>query len=798
MTAKVTPMGGKAKAPPPDNGEDIATQALTSEESTPDADPGKQVAVVTSDGRVVGMSEADAAAVVGGGLGDRESLAGGVTRDAQLTREGRFNDASDKASSFVLGAADDLTLGGASQLASAVDPDITEAAQANSGWNKAGTVAGFMIPGFGEVAGGGLLAKAGEYGEAVAGGIGREALKGSVLGGGAYLAESGVSGDPLTIEGAARAMGLGAAISAAAEIGGEAFVGAAKRLGAARKLSDVEDMLDSPPDSFKALANEVNNGADTLRAANKIAAKQADEYTDFVTGGADQTDRGFNRAIASTSRAADATYNDLLDFVRPQSSLTRAQRALGDTADTSDLFKYIKESNDARDTVRGLQQRLRDIPAARAGLAGTAPAAEQLRALQDELIAMPQASTFIGGVARVPQPPTAQLEDVFDGKMPTSLRDYLALPGDKVTAIANTIKTLGETSPARRALDSFLGDVGLQGGGDAAVAAAGAHRTLNDQLTALDTAMTRLKAVPRAGIQKAGKVITAREEKQPGPTVLRRALSHTLGHALPGGAIGGALVAVKHSLVDSLKDLVEHYGTPIGTAIKRLGPVTSWLSASFPSGRKDPEKDLRKLALNRAREYNYAAVVAPDAVYANLSAYHGLPNNVPLKLHQQIVGTIQHLAQVAPKDSGLQPKGAGSAWLPSTSDAIAYAARLEAAHDPHAAITRLLAGQVRPEAVDTLQRTAPATMQYVAQELASRPLDGVTYDRARGLSAVVGTPMTGMQIPAVGSTIQAVYAQAAQAMAPRQQSNAAPKAPGRPAAVGPTPLAGSNPANHIQ
>lgn len=790
-------MGGKAKAPPPDNGEDVALQALTAQESAPEpTDSGKQVAVVTADGRVVGMSEQDAAAVIGGGLGTQESLEAGVDRDTHLTREARFGDAGSKASAAMLGVADDLTLGGASYAMRSIDPDTVEAAQANPGWNKAGTLAGFAIPGFGEVAGGGLLAKAGAYGEAVGGAIGREALKGSVLGGGAYLAESGVSGDPLTIEGAARAMGLGAAISAAAEIGGDALVSAARKLGAAKKLSEVEDMLDSPPDSYKALANEVNSGADTLRAANSTALKQAEDYNAFISGGADATNQGFNRAIATTVKAADSTYNDLLDFARTQSSLTRAIAALGDEADQSDIFKYIKESNDARGSVRALQQKLRDIPAARAGLAGAAPAAESLRALQDELTEMPQASKFIGSMARVPTPPASMLAEVFDGKMPTSLRDYLALPGDKVAAIANTIKTLGEGSTAKQALDKFLGDVGLQSGGDAAIATAGAHRTLNDQIAALETAMKRLKAVPSAGIQKAGKALTSREEQQPGPTVLRRALSHTLGHAIPGGALGGAMVAVKHTLIESLKDLVERYGEPVGRAIKRLGPVTSWLASSFPSGKKDKGTDLRRLALNRAREYNYAAVVAPDAVYSNLSAFHGQPNNIPLKLHQQIVGTIQHLAGAAPKDSGLQPKGAGSTWLPSLNDAIAFAHRLEASHDPHAAITRLLSGQVHPAAVDTLQRTAPATMQYIAQELASRPLDGVTHDRARGLSQVIGAPMTGLQIPAVGSTLQAVYARAAQTMQPQPTNT--PKAPGRPAAVGPSPLAGSNPANHIQ
>lgn len=798
----------KAAAPQPDVGNDIGLASLDAQDSAP-AESSRQIAVVTADGRVISMPEDDAAVAVGGGTGaSEESLESGVDRDAQLTREARYSSPRDKLDSALLGVGNDITLGGLGYALRSIDPDMVESAQANPGWNKFGAAAGFLIPGMGEAAGAGVLEKAGEVGGRL-GSIGEQAAKGAVLGGGAYLAESGVSGDPLTIEGAVRSIGLGAAISAAADIGGSAFVGAARKLGYAKRLARVEDLLDEPPDSYKALTTEVNSGADTLRAGNKALLKQTADYDDFLFGGSGATDRGFNRAISSTVKATDATYNDLLDFARPQTALSRAREALGDDADTADLFKYVKDANDTRDTVRAMQQRLRTIPPTRSGvgtgLPGPVPAAEDLRAVQDQLIAMPQASKFIGAIERVPVAPSSELAPVFAGKMPTSLRDYLALPADKVTQIANTIKALGEGSTAHQALDKFLGDVGIDGiaahGGDAAVATTGAHRTLNDQLDALQKALTRLKTLPSKGIEKGVKA--AARDKSDGTPVLRRAMSDgaasalgkAIGHTIGGGALGGALIAAKHSLLGSLKDLVEHYGEPVGKALKALGPVTAWLANSFPHGTKDPEKDIRKLALNRARELSYAAAVAPDAVYSNLSAFHGQPNNIPLKLHQQIVGAIQHLAATAPKDPGLQPRGTGSAWLPNTNEAIALAHRLEAAHAPQAAIARLLSGQVHPAAVDTLQRTAPATMQYIAQELASTPMDGVTHDRARGLSAVIGTPMTGMQIPAIGSTLQAVYARAAQAMQP--QPEAPSRAPGRPPSVGPNPLAGSNPAGLI-
>src|SRR5262249_28206542 len=124
---------------------------------------------------------------------------------------------------------------------------------------------------------------------------------------------------------------------------------------------------------------------------------------------------------------------------------------------------------------------------------------------------------------------------------------------------------------------------------------------------------------------------------------------------------------------------------------------------------------------------------------------------------QHVTGGVRLALAAAPKDPGTVPRGHGSDWTPSAPDAMALAYRLEALQKPLDAMGRALGGDVHPAAVDTLNTTWPALMAALHDELAFADTDGLPPERVNGYSALTGSPMSGLVVPANVVALQGMY-----------------------------------------
>ncbi len=149
-----------------------------------------------------------------------------------------------------------------------------------------------------------------------------------------------------------------------------------------------------------------------------------------------------------------------------------------------------------------------------------------------------------------------------------------------------------------------------------------------------------------------------------------------------------------------------------------------------------------------------------------------------MKLHHQVVGSINYLAQSLPMDPGLNVKMGASGWTPDFHDQLAMAYQIEAVQHPMAAIERGLSGDAHPAAIDALWACAPATMQELGQEL-SLNMSNMTYELANAYSQIFRTPMSPLDQPETVLQIQAMFLP----QNPAAPSTGASGPPGRPPAV---------------
>lgn len=282
--------------------------------------------------------------------------------------------------------------------------------------------------------------------------------------------------------------------------------------------------------------------------------------------------------------------------------------------------------------------------------------------------------------------------------------------------------------------------------------------------------------------------------------VARVAGGEVMGKALNKAedvALGSVLVSSKATLRSRVQNLVAKYGVPTASLARKLGPVTAYLSQSFPSGKKDPEPDQNKQAVNRINEIMGHSMSSPDTAFMAVQNMLGHPSDAAFKIHQHLVSTLQYLASTLPRDPGTDTHMFGSNWTPQHQDAIALAHRLEAVQDPLTAIARAISGDGHPASTEALWSAYPNIMNELSQEIAyaAPQMKKLTYQQASAYSQLFRTPMSGLQEPVVVTTIQGLYL-------PKQQSapggaqgggSAGPsKPPGRPAAVQ-SSVAGSSP-----
>jgi hypothetical protein len=151
---------------------------------------------------------------------------------------------------------------------------------------------------------------------------------------------------------------------------------------------------------------------------------------------------------------------------------------------------------------------------------------------------------------------------------------------------------------------------------------------------------------------------------------------------------------------------------------------------------------------------------------------------VAFKIHTAILTAVNHLAQMAPKDPGIDITLRGSNWRPSAEQSLAFAHRIEAVEDPLLAIVRTIQGDSHPAAAETLWAVHPAIMSEFAQEFMASDHTDLTYEAEARMAQLLRIDV-GLRRPEVLATLQGMYLPKPQA--PAGQSGGG--APGRPAAV---------------
>jgi len=233
--------------------------------------------------------------------------------------------------------------------------------------------------------------------------------------------------------------------------------------------------------------------------------------------------------------------------------------------------------------------------------------------------------------------------------------------------------------------------------------------------------------------------------------------------------------------------VVAKFGGPAATGVRELGPVGAWLATSHFSGKTDEDKDLRRQARNRIDEIHGVALSGQDTAFSAVEGLLGHPSDVAFKTYALVTNAINHLAQVAPRDPGLNIKMFESNWTPAWHEAVAMAHRLEAVHAPLNALARLLSGNGHEAAAETLWAVWPATMQEAAAQIVEKASQGeYSTQRASAFSRVFRVPLTGYQNPVVITALQGQYL-----TQPGAAPSSSPQPTGRPPAVK-SPLAGSN------
>ncbi len=248
----------------------------------------------------------------------------------------------------------------------------------------------------------------------------------------------------------------------------------------------------------------------------------------------------------------------------------------------------------------------------------------------------------------------------------------------------------------------------------------------------------------------------------------------------PGtAALGAALLSGRHTIKSKLTGMVARLAPGAGRGLQKLAPVTAYLANTYPSGVPDKDPDVRNQAHNRIGDVFNAAMTAPDASYTAIESLLGAPGDVAFKMHAHVVNAINHLAQMAPKDPGVDVTMSGSNWRPSAAQTIEFAHRIEAVEDPLAAVERSIQGGGHPAAAETLWAVWPALMEEFASEFLMAGPQKMGREAEARLARLLRVP-TGLNNPLVLATLQGQHLPK-----PTQPaSGSTGGSPGRPTATG--------------
>jgi hypothetical protein len=387
--------------------------------------------------------------------------------------------------------------------------------------------------------------------------------------------------------------------------------------------------------------------------------------------------------------------------------------------------------------------------------------------------------------------------------LPKNLAGFARMGDVKANALADTIDSLPPSvGDAFEAMARDL-DLNLEGFANRGEMVRGVHAHLKKYPAALealkagkqasrkkgDGFFDRVYGFAKRGVQMAG----GRHFDVGGAqgAVQRAIAGGTIGYAIDGtnGALIGAGAMVgRGALRQNIDGIVAKLGGPVGRGMQRMAPVTAVLGSRLFAGDDSPDPgDTRTQASNRLTDVHRASLNAPDVAYAALEDIMGAPDDLAFKLHQSIVGGINYLSQMAPKDPGIDVTLSGSKWRPSAEQAVAFAHRIEAVTDPLKAIERSIQGGGHPAATEALWTIHGALMEELATSYTANPAK-MGYEAEARLAALLRL-QTGLRNPAVLTTMQGMYLPPPETA--QGASGSSPKASGRPAAVQ-SPVAGSS------
>ena len=238
---------------------------------------------------------------------------------------------------------------------------------------------GDAAKGVSELSGLGLASRAGEGvagalgGGALASAAGR-AVEGGIYGVGAHIADSSVTGDPLTIEGAIESAGIGAILNVGAgalmdhvaggienaEWGARRTIAESKLLSADADTANAgKQLFDDPPPSWNDFREAHDANVKDTGAYNRGVARTADAYDDFVGSNAKLTD--------AISRAQDLVNKIRTKYYTPAAEDVPVQRVLEKQSDGTwrnrikikGDTKKRRERAELRRHVEGQDERLR-------------------------------------------------------------------------------------------------------------------------------------------------------------------------------------------------------------------------------------------------------------------------------------------------------------------------------------------------------------------------------------------------------------------------------------------------------
>lgn len=678
------------------------------------------------------------------------------------------------------GALDAMTFGLGMRGLDALDPGVGESYRESVAQhplaNVGGELAGMALP-TGEIAMAGRLARGGA--EVV--GAGRTATRlaeGAILGTAGTMAHATASGDPLTAESLVIGATVGGVLNYGLGAMGDRLLGVEKR--AATEAATAERGA-----AAKSFFEGDSPGYDALRESREAARDASAKVNSEVTRMA-RAREAFAADPARYERLGDGLQRATADL-RAQYDETFGTGDLGVLGREGELLSQMSPAQEAagtamRESLDDFERRLGEI---RDGFRSGAPTAlDDAARLRDDLVSA-SARPVANKIPAIPPPPGAPVAHL-DVRLPETAREFARMSPEKIAEMGNHLNNWGAASASEvEALSKFARELGVQEGNLPGETLANVHQFLRDHNAVL-------AAMEKSGEPTASPLMRAL--KWAGKKALRGAVGGAVGSVVggPGGKLAGEMLglmtggamassaAEARSLVQQqVRKVVVRYAGKTGRAAQKLGPVTAYLSRSWPSGKHDPETDLGALARNRVRELAGTSVTAADGLYEAVAPLMDGSGAVAQAIHGASLNALNVTVAAMPRD----PRTSPGDWRPTPTEAVELAHRLEVLQRPLDALARICAGDAHPASAEHLRAAWPACAELASAELSMNPAHGA------GISALSGAPRFGLDDPASTVSIQGMYLPKSSVASP-PPATGAPL--GRPPKAGRSSVAGSN------